>query len=257
MRTDHLRNELDAIAGNEPAVDDAWQAVKARVRRRRRVTGVGVLAVSVLVIGGAVVAAQHVVEPRARDRPESAGRTGGQGCRIPRGHATRRSLRCRGVVTADGKTFAVGASDGKPLIAEIEDGRVVTSVDPTADYEPPVHAGAVNDLVAVPAVLVAVGESANGPDGAAHADAWRSTDGGHSWHSARVEVDGFGAHAVMRRAACPTGRSTPSACRPTRAETSGARSRCGRRPTGPTSTSYPGSSSARARPTRRRDLPVC
>src|SRR5690349_5218088 len=181
MKTDELRHELDVLAGREPAVDEAWDAVNARVRRRRTRTGVGVLAVSILVIGGAVVAVHDPSNPAhvtVRNPPvEPSGNVVDFAwTRVAADFDVAR------VVTADGKTFAVGAANGKPVIAEIEGGRVVTRVDPTADDDLAVRAGVVNDLVAVPGALVAVGESANTPSGAEHADAWRSTDRGHSWH---------------------------------------------------------------------------
>jgi hypothetical protein len=199
MRTDNLRDELDSIAGREPDVDDAWQAVKTRVRRRRARTGAGVLAVSVLVIGGAVVAAQRSSNPAHVTVRNPPVEPGGKLADFEWTRAAAAFDVVR-VVAADGKTFAVGSANGKPLIAEIEDGRVVTSADPTANYELPVRAGAVNDLVAAPGALVAVGASTSAASGAEIPDAWRSTDGGRSWHSARVEVAGGGAQPVMRRA---------------------------------------------------------
>src|SRR5689334_1040695 len=63
MRTDELRRELDTLAGSEPAVDEAWAAVNARVRRGRALTSIGVLTVSLLVIGGVAVARHNSSNP--------------------------------------------------------------------------------------------------------------------------------------------------------------------------------------------------
>jgi hypothetical protein len=203
MKTDELRHELDALAGDPPPVDDALRTVTVRVRRRR--AGLGAGAVALCLAAAVALAISHDAGHPSQitvQNPPTGPAVDIAGLSWVRAAAP---WDVRRIVTANGETFAVGADRGKPAIAEIGANGLGPSVDPTAGYDLPIRSGAVNDLVGIPGALVAVGESANAPNGAEHADAWRSTDGGHSWHSVRVEVIGFGAQAVMRRAAVSDG----------------------------------------------------
>ena len=187
MRTDELRGALGDLAGEPPIVDDAYAAVKRRVRRERRRVRVGAFAIAAFLIAATGLgvrihstSGRHVtVANPTTPAPESVGVADLTWTRVGAPFNVER------VATANGRTFAVGSSwDGAARIGVLNTDGTWTSVDPAAGYA---WSGSVNDLVGIPGALVAVGSS-GGPQGGAHQDAWRSTDGGRTWRSVRVEV---------------------------------------------------------------------
>ena len=108
------------------------------------------------------------------------------------------------VASGNGQTFALGdAADGSAEIGEVDANGVSAGVNPTAGYVQRPASGTVNDLVGIPGALIAVGRSA-GANGF-YPDAWRSTDGGHTWHGAAVETPRGGANAMISRVVVSNG----------------------------------------------------
>jgi hypothetical protein len=200
MRTDELRRALDDLTGDPPIVDDAFRVVTRRVRTRQVRVRAGIAAACAVVIAGATASAVQlrstghhviVVHPSHGTPTDVADLSWTRVATPP--------MTINRIVTAGGHTFAVGSTRrGAAAIAEIDaNGIMTTTVDPTAGYDLPVRSGTVNDLAGIPGALIAVGQSAGA--GAPLADAWRSTDGGHTWESVRVEVPpGSGAHTMTR-----------------------------------------------------------
>jgi hypothetical protein len=111
-----------------------------------------------------------------------------------------RDMTINRIVTAEGKTFAVGSTpDQRPAIGMLDaDGKVTVIVNPAIDLAEnsllPPRYGSINDLVEFKGALIAVGhvdtEQTDRP-GARHAlpyaAAFRSTDGGRVWQAASIE----------------------------------------------------------------------
>ena len=191
MRADDLRAALDDLAGADPPIDAALQRVTTRARNARMRTRVGIAALSSLIAAGVVVGAAQV---RTTDRHVSvvAPPRSGSVENLTWTRVAAPGMTINRVVTADGRTFAVGSSaDGRAAIAELAPDGSLSSIDPTAGYDRPRLSGTVNDLVAIPGALVAVGRSAAAKDALGIADAWRSTDGGRTWDGVALETRGL------------------------------------------------------------------
>jgi hypothetical protein len=187
MRTDELRDKLDVLAGEIPAPDAAYARVLRRARQTRRrayvVTGV-------LVVCVAGAASFAVVESRrgsgsvtvVSPAPEVGDVADMTWTRVaaPPITVTR-------VVNDGTREFAVGSTDAAAAIDEIGATGTARTVyrGPAGGREE--RRPAVNDLVGVRSVMVAVGQDVAFPNGEVGAAAWRSVDGGRSWK--RLAVD--------------------------------------------------------------------
>ena len=200
MKTDELRHALTDLSGDDPDVDDAFRGVTGRARTQRNHFRLGLVAALVVVIVGATIAGaqlrsnNHQLTVR-NPAPVVASVSDFTWSRIPAPFSVNR------ITTDNGQSFALGSSvdvTGTAAIAEINANNISKAVNPTVGYDVPPRSGGVNDLAGIPGALIAVGRSA-GSQGNQYGDAWRSTDGGHTWHGAAVQTGTGGTDDPINR----------------------------------------------------------
>ena len=185
MKTDELRHALTDLSGDDPDVDDAFRGVTGRARTQRNHFRIGLVAACVVAIVGSDRRGNAAAIERAPAHRPEPGAGNGERRRLhlePRPRAVQRQPR------RERKRPNVRARRCRRMDRPRSE-KSTRTVSPRASIRlrttSSVHAsGTVNDLVGIPGALIAVGRSA-GADGF-YPDAWRSTDGGHTWHGAAV-----------------------------------------------------------------------
>ncbi len=191
MKPDELTRALDDLAGADPSIADALTSVTGRARRdrlRNRATALGVVVCILALAAFGVNRYSHSSSKVFVRNPPPAVDLGNV-ADFTWSRVAAPDMTISRIVTAGGRTFAVGSSpDRRASIAELQNDGSITNVDPTAAYDVPRPSGRVNDLIAMPGALIAVGQSARDTDATSVPEVWRSTDRGQTWRSVPVET---------------------------------------------------------------------
>jgi hypothetical protein len=157
----------------------------ATLKRTRSVRWIALAAAVVVVAVGVGVAVAPSGRPSTTPVGGSHGSSTGSVADLAWTRVAAPPLLIHRIVSANGRTYALGADDQGAVVEELSsDGRARTVFRAVHDQG---FAG-VNDLIGVPDGLIAVGTADGGPA------AWRSTDNGSSWPRVAVEQPPVGSY---------------------------------------------------------------